>query len=388
MKITKETKIAEIIPEGFEYKSITNHTLSENPRITISLNKRPSMDELLEKAKKDYPKGTIFKSVFNQCTYQRRSDGNMYIENNYNIKTNNIYVYYNNKWAEIIETPILKIDDVFLYEGDKYWYIDKNIWKLENYKITNGYTFSNDIDIVRFTTKQSALDFVMEEANRRFKVGSKVNFGYDDSINVIKFIEFGKDIFDENDTIIKIDDNCHIWNESTGFIAEPIKDQGFSSKDEAEIEAHKLGFHVGDRLYSKKYKTFSGTAKEFFFEFDNETPCARYSKGEKWDRLEDVCNKIEFIESSKLMLGEYPVIIENGFIKCKDGIVAIPDWIHWHALLKYVKNIAIDGSSTQFPLGNYKTNYYTGTKTIEIGCIDNATIKQVKKITKAIKNAE
>ena len=166
--------------------------------------------------------------------------------------------------------------------------------------------------------------------------------------------------------------------ELKGFIAEPIKDQGFSSKDEAEIEAYKMGFHIGDRLYSKKYKTFSGTAKEFFFEFDNETPCARYSKGE-WDRLEDVYH-------SKLMLGKYSVTIENGFVKCKDGIVAIPEWINWATSLKNIKTYAIVNNSITLILGDYETIYKHAYKTIKVGCIDNATLKQVRKITKAIKN--
>ena len=148
-------------------------SLSFYARPTI---KEPTKEELLEKAKRDYPVGTIFELRHIPGKYCTVKSHECYIFTfidepdlciNLLILENNSCeggcVYDNGEWAKIIKKPVIKVEGKWLYEGDEYWYIDKKVWKLEKYIITKGYTFSESLDIIRFLTKQSALDFIMKD---------------------------------------------------------------------------------------------------------------------------------------------------------------------------------------------------------------------------------
>jgi hypothetical protein len=131
-------------------------------------------DELLAKAKRDYPEGTIFEDahsqpekgnhVVNCYEWNPVSEGGIYGNNKrpltylYNIKKD--------KWAKIISKPVIKVQDKWLYEGDEYWWVDNNnSWKLFKEKCE-----SKEINKSKcFLTKQAALDYVFVEAKKRFK---------------------------------------------------------------------------------------------------------------------------------------------------------------------------------------------------------------------------
>jgi len=78
------------------------------------------MEELLEKARRDYPAGTVFKSAYNSDRKGKVTHLNFFVENK-NIFTDQLYddlaeegigeaIYYEGKWAEIISKPEVKED--------------------------------------------------------------------------------------------------------------------------------------------------------------------------------------------------------------------------------------------------------------------------------------
>jgi len=382
----------------------------------------PSKEDLLKKAEEDYPEGTIIYNFLDLSEYVVKSlklyyprDGNFGICG----QDEESVVYYNNEWAKIIKKPILKINDTFLYEGDEYWNIDKNTFVLENHKITKGYV-SGSNNFEYFLTKKEALDYVMVEAKRRYRNNPKCNFP-DTSLN-------GKIVYmKELDFLVLAPinyiatNNNTVWTEEKGFIAEPIKEDvpewvmpictgqcksyikntpikvNKKEKDQyrfddnkhgifisrcrpatkAEIEAHKLGFHIGDEVYIDNRKRVIDSFK--YSELINGLRCW-FTNG-RWASIKEITKQ------KILMLGEYPVTIKDGFINCKDGAVSIYDWAHWAALLKHIKTYALVNGKIELFLGNYKTTYSQWLKTIQIGCIEDATLKQIKKITKEVKKS-
>lgn len=73
------------------------------------------MEELLEKARRDYPAGTVFKSAYNSDRKGKVTHLNFFVENK-NIFTDQLYddlaeegigeaIYYEGVWAEIISKP-------------------------------------------------------------------------------------------------------------------------------------------------------------------------------------------------------------------------------------------------------------------------------------------
>ena len=389
----------------------------------------PSKEDLLKKAEEDYPEGTIIYNFLDLSEYVVKSlklyyprDGNFGICG----QDEESVVYYNNEWAKIIKKPILKINDTFLYEGDEYWNIDKNTFVLENHKITKGYV-SGSNNFEYFLTQKEALDYIMTETKNRFKEGSKYRMLTIKREGIVKSLEL-------NNTYKKIwiwncneDHHCNgdvVWRCNAGFIAEPIKEDvpewvmpirtcrhksyikntpiqvHKKEKDQyrfddnkhgifisrcrpatkAEIEAHKLGFHIGDKLFSKKHKTFNGIAKSFYYKDD--LLYVGYEEG-----LSDRSRGVTKEKPTKLMLGDWPVTIENGLIKCKDGqnlvgFVSTFEWLTWaKVFIPAVKA----GSHIGIKLGEYKTHYHVMADCIKIGCIENATLKQIKRITKAVK---
>lgn len=78
------------------------------------------MEELLEKARRDYPAGTVFKSAFNPDRKGKVTHLNFFVENE-NIFTDQLYddlaeegigeaIYYEGVWAKIISNPKVKED--------------------------------------------------------------------------------------------------------------------------------------------------------------------------------------------------------------------------------------------------------------------------------------
>lgn len=85
------------------------------------------MEELLEKARRDYPAGTVFKSAFNPDRKGKVTHLNFFVENE-NIFTDQLYddlveegigeaIYYEGVWAKIISKPEVKEEDMSEFLG-------------------------------------------------------------------------------------------------------------------------------------------------------------------------------------------------------------------------------------------------------------------------------
>jgi len=160
MKITIETKLGEIIPEGYELTG---------------------KEDLLKKAEKDYPVGTKVLGLYNHDCIFLICDDRYYFDTSGWIYWAG-YILYTpiSGWAKIIKKPVHKINDIFLYEGDEFWCIDKlDNWKLVKNIAETGIRYSeNDCDdIARFIAKWKALDYVMVEARSRLKDNKLSWFG-------------------------------------------------------------------------------------------------------------------------------------------------------------------------------------------------------------------
>ena len=146
----------------------------------------------------------------------------------------------------------------------------------------------------------------------------------------------------------------------------------------AEIEAHKLGFHVGDEVYipeKRVIKSFEirNITKELMCWFTNRM----------WTPADEITKQ----KPSNLMLGEYPVTISDGFVNCKNGVINAVSWLDYVELINISysigKPISFD-AFIFFPENINISTYFDG-KLCKIGCIENATWEQIKAITKAVK---
>lgn len=73
-------------------------------------------EEILEKVKRDYPKGTIFESALSGDTYT--SSGEFFLTNSRprDAQHMNPWYLYDNKWAKIIKSIIIKEEVINNYE--------------------------------------------------------------------------------------------------------------------------------------------------------------------------------------------------------------------------------------------------------------------------------
>jgi hypothetical protein len=444
MEINKETKLKEIIPEGYEIDTYISETIT--PRIVIDLKKEPSKDELLKKAYEEYYKGVVFAGSFDDEVVCK-------IDPWWNDKHTWIsvvgpgrggVVYDNGRWAKIIKTPVQKMIDGFAYEDDTTWLIRKNDnWEIRSCEVGNSpFAFNEDSGNIRFVNKKSALDYVMEEAKRMFEGCNRYRFIDEKD----KHRSFKSPLKLEFITHGLFHDGHLWWTEDKGFIAEPVKedvvewvvftgksyntytknklykllsksDYWYTEFDEEghtdngillgrarpatkpEIEAHKLGFHIGDTVI-----TATVTDKIVSFSYNSFNLVAGFEDG-TWQSVGTLNNQ-KLIKSGRinrstikefhnsilgkiwepkqeLMLGEHPVIIKDGMIECKKDYAKKTEWLKW---AKVFVPAAKAGSHIELELGPFKTICRDGlTECIEIGCIKNVTLKQIKKITKAIK---
>lgn len=77
----------------------------------------------LEQAIQNYPPGTVFRSAYSKDQYTIPKTPRIYLEKSsyaedgvrIQIGSNNIWIYYHGKWAEIIESPIKKEENYLLF---------------------------------------------------------------------------------------------------------------------------------------------------------------------------------------------------------------------------------------------------------------------------------
>ena len=104
-------KIGDIIEQKGFRTTVTEELIKFNPELFVV---KDSMQELLDKAKRDYPAGTVLKDVF----------GNIYTVPKYSFYTigkhgsiliNDTYVHRDGKWAEILPLKFTTEDGVDIY---------------------------------------------------------------------------------------------------------------------------------------------------------------------------------------------------------------------------------------------------------------------------------
>jgi hypothetical protein len=220
-----------------------------------------SDEGLLEKAKRDYPIGTVFKSIVSGCEFVSSGDFNsghlvIFCRGEANGERFDACVHNAlGGWAEIIKKPLLKIGEKFIYPGDEYFYIDKD----DNYKL---YKDKADIDLLGlsednecfrlFATREEAVEFMLEEAKVRFKGCVFCKFPH--------FYDYVKDsdLHTDNDCILS--SYRGVWYAGKGWIAKPIKDLSSFTVEELKIIKERLGFHNEEEsaLYLKIKKLIDG----------------------------------------------------------------------------------------------------------------------------------
>lgn len=245
------------IPRGFKVLNVEIKKNALSPFIKIYLEKHPTKEQLLEKAKRDYPEGTVFKVTHCNaiCTVKSHdAHQNTFVKYGGKLAINFLIqeqldssgacVWDNGKWAKIIKKPIIKVQDKWLYEGDECFRVstEKN-WELKDYKIDEDYEaidFKNLQPYSKscyFLTKQSALDHVMVEAKIKFNGEPSCKFpkfegricGEDLKIRTVEYIH-------ESITYLT-DKNYNAWCETEGWIAKPIKEAPLMLGD-CEVEIY------------------------------------------------------------------------------------------------------------------------------------------------------
>jgi hypothetical protein len=284
-------------------------TIKKNP-------KQPTKEQLLEKAKRDYVDGTIVIDAFDKEKETSTGKSHWYDKRIWD-NNENCCLYDKGKWAKIIKKPIFKLQDKYMYEGDEFFQIRKHDnWKLTKQTASNKKYFHDEIE--RFSTKQDALNYVLEEAKERFKDSKYFRFiGYKKRYTISNYNPW----FIENDKISNSVYAC--WNPSEGWIAEPIKEP---------------------KLMLGNYEV-----------------------------------EIETVKASRMQYEKYG-FFEKTIIKCKGGQVTKEEWMEWEKVfIPIVENDSI--YSAQMRLGKYDTSKFLNTKSCEIGCIKTISIDQIQAIT-------
>jgi hypothetical protein len=216
-----------------------------------------------------------------------------------------------------------KIQGKWLRKGDEYWYIQKE----DNYKLGKMRVGEEVVGNEKFLTKKSALEYVLKEANRRFKKGCEYYRAKHDDKGHVTELSISEN-WPSNDKkglvsgcIHDIKNRDCVWTYELGFIAEPIKE---------------------------KPLTLGGCAV----------------------RIRDVGTS----ESGKLIVSK--------IVECEGESVTAKEWLDWNDIFFKIKDICSDFA---VHLGSgYTTSCHEG-ESIKIGCIYDVTIEEIKNITAKLK---
>jgi hypothetical protein len=204
MKKKLEKELNKLLPEGVKVAGkvrLISSLQGDRYDLRFEVEKELTKDQLLEKAKRDYTDGTIVIDAFDKEKETSTGKSHWY-DNRIWDNNENCCLYDKGNWAKIIKKPIFKLQDKYMYEGDEFFQIRKHDnWKLTKQTASNKKYFHDEIE--RFSTKQEALNYVLEEAKERFK---------DAFITKDGRIAKGRIVGNE----------C--WNKIDGWIAEPIKE--------------------------------------------------------------------------------------------------------------------------------------------------------------------
>jgi hypothetical protein len=240
MKKKLEEQLNKFLPNEWIVSKDKPYVNKPGGTLTFYIEQKPTKKELLEKAKRDYPEGTVFKIAHSKeveivknhdefkYTFVNSTEGlhiNFICEKDHDLESINTgaSVYACGKWAKIISKPIFKLNNKFMYEGDEYWelYKDNYILKKQVAQKNISEHYQNDKDFEQFLTKQEALEFVLEEAKERFKNASQAACQKSEPFNInsdkffIEHVGYHETIGNEKN---------YVWTENKGFVAKPIKE--------------------------------------------------------------------------------------------------------------------------------------------------------------------
>jgi len=219
-------------------------------------------NELLEEAKKRYPKGTRFKDCNAYCTSKKVDIVNTLKINPlidkigiysdpYNIYGAK-YVYFDGEWAEIIK-PIFKTEDgVDVYEGDTVYYSYKTNLCCCRAIITENFSTTYNVkNMVLFSTKEATEEYIEQNKPKDLKY-------YEDKLlHNIEYLDnscFGTNFKNISYTkgsfygSMKFNEPKLYWIKVMNLIAEDVNKKYESSKD--------YRFEIYSNDYSS-YKTTS-----------------------------------------------------------------------------------------------------------------------------------
>ena len=137
--------------------------------------------------------------------------------------------------------PVFYIGEKPMYEGDIFYSIQKaKNWILKERKVSNLPPILNLTIRELFATKESALDYVLEEAKKRFKGCNYVKISSGEKENIINEFRIEKIVVTDYGIVDK--KGIYVWCEASGWIAKPIKEQPLMLGDEiVEINKKWLG---------------------------------------------------------------------------------------------------------------------------------------------------
>ena len=159
-----------IVVDSVEYRGIIQWTdeYSNHGHSTFKPSTKEAYDrqELMKKAKKDYPKGTKIKCVRDGAESIVKTEFNHFTSSIgagiYHIMPNDDmyqYVVFNGEWAEIIKPKFTTYDGVDVFEGDMIWCVDPE----NNYSVDNDVCYiGDDSDLKYFSTEEAAQKYIDE----------------------------------------------------------------------------------------------------------------------------------------------------------------------------------------------------------------------------------
>ena len=153
------------LEDAIEYNGIKGKVIKElielNPELFVV---KDTMQELLDKAKRDYPVGTVFRSFFGvMCTVKNRPRYSLGAYDS--ILIDDTYVYRDGRWAEILPLKFITEDGVSIYGDMKTYAICRDELILELPSVYGG----NSPTLIYFYHKENALAYIEKHKEKTLR---------------------------------------------------------------------------------------------------------------------------------------------------------------------------------------------------------------------------
>lgn len=192
--------------------------------------------EMLEKAKKDYPVGTVFRSLINPDQIQEiteathsikiADDGDLYVIARTDKHFGGGCIFFNGRWAEILELKFVSEDGVNIYDGMETYLINEHDTPFFTHSIWGGNLKDHKYFYYRENAEQYIEDIkrkekLLIEARKRYPIGTKFLSATNSSVK--SFYTVNNEVIWEKNRIVAekfgaavYDDNQSRWAEIIG----------------------------------------------------------------------------------------------------------------------------------------------------------------------------